>query len=321
MISTSQWMPPPATTCSISPRCCAYCEENRVYWLEEPFTPDNIPAYAELRTRTAIPIAAGENHYGRPAFRALFEARAISICQADFCKSGGLSELKKISDMAAAWHIPDGAAHQPQHPERRRQCASAVRDPERADLRGGRGCGEPGSAPTSPRATRAWSTAISSRPTGRASASRSTRRCWSAIRQFRGPATFPAGPGSRAERPRRGEGAMTPEITPADATLGAVVSNVRLNALDDEAFALIEEAWHARAVLIFPGQHLSEEEQVDFSRRFGPAGAEPYQDPHARRPRHHPPLQRQEGRHALGSRQRHGQAAERQQLLAHRQLL
>ena len=63
---------------------------------------------------------------------------------------------------------------------------------------------------------------------------------------------------------------MTPEITPTDATLGAVVSNVRLNALDDEAFALIEAAWHTHAVLVFPGQDLSEEEQVDFSRRFGP---------------------------------------------------
>ena len=63
---------------------------------------------------------------------------------------------------------------------------------------------------------------------------------------------------------------MTPEITPTDATLGAVVSNVRLNALDDEAFRVIEEAWHAHAVLIFPDQHLSDEDQVDFSQRFGP---------------------------------------------------
>ena len=63
---------------------------------------------------------------------------------------------------------------------------------------------------------------------------------------------------------------MSPEITPTEATLGAVVGNVRLNALDDAAFAAIKEAWHAHGVLIFPGQHLSEEEQVAFSRRIGP---------------------------------------------------
>ena len=63
---------------------------------------------------------------------------------------------------------------------------------------------------------------------------------------------------------------MTPEIMPTDATLGAVVSNVRLNALDDDTFAAIEEAWHNHAVLVFPDQHLTEEEQVAFSRRFGP---------------------------------------------------
>ena len=63
---------------------------------------------------------------------------------------------------------------------------------------------------------------------------------------------------------------MTLEITPSDATLGAVVTGVRLEALDDAAFAAIEEAWHAHAVLVFPGQHLSEEAQVAFSRRFGP---------------------------------------------------
>ena len=63
---------------------------------------------------------------------------------------------------------------------------------------------------------------------------------------------------------------MTPEITPTDATLGAVVTDVRLDALDDAAFAAIEAAWHAHAVLIFPGQHLPDDAQVAFSRRFGP---------------------------------------------------
>ena len=88
------------------PDVIRYCEENRVYWLEEPFTPDNIEAYAELRLRTSIPVAAGENHYGRYSFRQLFESRAISVCQADFTKSGGFTEVKKIADMASAFHIP-----------------------------------------------------------------------------------------------------------------------------------------------------------------------------------------------------------------------
>jgi L-alanine-DL-glutamate epimerase-like enolase superfamily enzyme len=87
------------------PEVIRYCEDNHVYWLEEPFTPDNLESYVELRKRTSVPIAAGENHYGRYAFRSLFEARAISICQADLSKSGGFTELKKIADMASAFHI------------------------------------------------------------------------------------------------------------------------------------------------------------------------------------------------------------------------
>ena len=63
---------------------------------------------------------------------------------------------------------------------------------------------------------------------------------------------------------------MTLEITSADATLGAVVRGVRLASLNDETFAAIEAAWHAHAVLVFPGQDLSEAAQIAFSRRFGP---------------------------------------------------
>ena len=63
---------------------------------------------------------------------------------------------------------------------------------------------------------------------------------------------------------------MALDITPTDATLGATVSGVRLDALDDRTFAAIEDAWHTHAVLVFPGQHLSEEAQVAFSERFGP---------------------------------------------------
>jgi alpha-ketoglutarate-dependent taurine dioxygenase len=58
-------------------------------------------------------------------------------------------------------------------------------------------------------------------------------------------------------------------IVPTQATLGAVVSDLRLAALGDEDWRSVEAAFHEHAVLIFPGQHLSAREQVGFARRFG----------------------------------------------------
>ncbi|TMA25212.1 MAG: hypothetical protein E6J87_23025, partial [Deltaproteobacteria bacterium] len=62
---------------------------------------------------------------------------------------------------------------------------------------------------------------------------------------------------------------VSPRIQPAEATLGAVVTRVRLAALDDAEWRAILAAFHEHAVLIFPGQHPSREEQVAFGRRFG----------------------------------------------------
>src|SRR4051794_28481881 len=58
-------------------------------------------------------------------------------------------------------------------------------------------------------------------------------------------------------------------ISPLAATLGAVVEDVRLAALADDAWPEIEQAFHEHAVLVFPGQHLSATEQVEFARRLG----------------------------------------------------
>jgi alpha-ketoglutarate-dependent taurine dioxygenase len=59
------------------------------------------------------------------------------------------------------------------------------------------------------------------------------------------------------------------EIEPLDATFGAAVTGLRLAALDDEAFDALYRAWLEHALLIFPGQHLSRDEQIAFARRFG----------------------------------------------------
>ena len=58
-------------------------------------------------------------------------------------------------------------------------------------------------------------------------------------------------------------------VTPTGATLGAIVTGVDLEKLDEVTWAGIERAFLAHAVLIFPGQHLSDDAQIAFGRRFG----------------------------------------------------
>ena len=60
------------------------------------------------------------------------------------------------------------------------------------------------------------------------------------------------------------------DIEPLDATFGAVVTGVKLAALDDATWRDLHAAWLQYALLIFPGQHLSRDEQIAFAKRFGP---------------------------------------------------
>lgn len=81
------------------------CEAGRLAWLEEPFTPDNLPGYRRLRDLTATPLAAGENHFTRHELRALISKQVIQFVQADCCKTGGITEILKIASLADAWHL------------------------------------------------------------------------------------------------------------------------------------------------------------------------------------------------------------------------
>ena len=60
------------------------------------------------------------------------------------------------------------------------------------------------------------------------------------------------------------------DIEPLDATFGAVVTGLKLAALDDATWHLLYAEWLKYALLIFPGQNLSRDEQVAFAERFGP---------------------------------------------------
>ena len=60
------------------------------------------------------------------------------------------------------------------------------------------------------------------------------------------------------------------DIAPLDATFGAIVTGLRLADLDDAACRDLHAAWLDHALLVFPGQHLTREQQITFARRFGP---------------------------------------------------
>jgi len=81
-------------------------EPFRLLWLEEVVPPENIDAMADIRHSTSTPIAAGENLYLRWGYRELLSKNAVDIIQPDFQKTGGLSEGRKIANMAQAYYLP-----------------------------------------------------------------------------------------------------------------------------------------------------------------------------------------------------------------------
>ncbi len=81
-------------------------EPLKLLWLEEPIPPENIDAMLAIRQGTSTPICAGENLYLRHGFRDLLEKQAVSIIMPDIPKCGGLSECRKIANLAEIYSIP-----------------------------------------------------------------------------------------------------------------------------------------------------------------------------------------------------------------------
>ena len=59
-------------------------------------------------------------------------------------------------------------------------------------------------------------------------------------------------------------------IEPTQATLGATVTGVNLNSLNDDQWQAIEAAWYQYAVLVFPAQHIEENAHIALGERIGP---------------------------------------------------
>jgi D-galactarolactone cycloisomerase len=80
-------------------------EDLNIGWFEEPLSPELYDEYTELRKRTSIPVAGGECEYLRFGFLQLFEKKCVDIAQPDICSSGGLTEVRKIANMAETFGV------------------------------------------------------------------------------------------------------------------------------------------------------------------------------------------------------------------------
>ncbi len=81
-------------------------EEYNPFWFEEPVSPDDIPGQAEVTASTDIPIAIGENEYTRWGFRDLIAHKCANVLNADAQVLGGITEWKRVANLAAAYDIP-----------------------------------------------------------------------------------------------------------------------------------------------------------------------------------------------------------------------
>ena len=70
-------------------------------WIEEPLIPDDVAGHAMLREQGLVQIATGEHEFTRYGFQQLLDARAADVLQPDVHRVGGITELRRICQMAS----------------------------------------------------------------------------------------------------------------------------------------------------------------------------------------------------------------------------
>lgn len=84
-------------------------EQLQVAWLEEPILSRSLTQYVDdhswLADRVSINLAGGESLLTRFEYLDLLRRRTFDILQPDCTSVGGISEAKRVADMASSWNL------------------------------------------------------------------------------------------------------------------------------------------------------------------------------------------------------------------------
>ncbi|MCC6704513.1 MAG: mandelate racemase/muconate lactonizing enzyme family protein [Thermomicrobiales bacterium] len=94
---------------------CKEVEQYRPFFMEDPLRSEAPGAFAQLRGRTTVPLAAGEQFTSKYQFRELIENDWIDYCRIDLCLAGGITEARKVAGWCEAHYIKM-AVHNPLGP-------------------------------------------------------------------------------------------------------------------------------------------------------------------------------------------------------------
>jgi galactonate dehydratase len=80
-------------------------------FLEEPTLRENPVGLGEVAAKSPVPIATGEGLFNRFEFKQLLDQKGAAIIQPDVMHAGGVTELRKIANLAEAYGV-EVAPHQ-----------------------------------------------------------------------------------------------------------------------------------------------------------------------------------------------------------------
>lgn len=84
---------------------CHAIKDMRPMFVEEPVPQENVDALKQVSDHVPFPIATGERLLTRWGFREVFEKHAAAYIQPDTSHAGGITELKKIANMAEVYYM------------------------------------------------------------------------------------------------------------------------------------------------------------------------------------------------------------------------